>query len=48
MTYWWERLQTDEGSFTFDETQQLLLEIRQNEIDKYIEARNEEIIEKQF
>ncbi|ADZ83284.1 DHH family phosphoesterase [Cellulosilyticum lentocellum] len=46
MTYWWERLQTDEGSFTFDETQQLLLEIRQNEIDKYIEARNEEIIEK--
>ncbi len=46
MAYWWERLQTDEGPFTFDETQKLLLELRQNEIDKYIEARNEEIIEK--
>lgn len=46
MAYWWERLQTDEGPFTFDSTQKLLLELRQNEIDKYIEARNEEIIEK--
>ncbi len=46
MSYWLERLTKDYGSFTFDETQKLLLEIRQDEIDKYIEARNEEIIEK--
>ena len=48
MDYWLDRLNKDHGAFNFDETQKLLLEIRQNEIDKYIESRNEEIIEKEI
>lgn len=46
--YWVPRLQNDTSVFSFDETQQLLLEIRQNEIDKYIESRNDEIVEKEI
>lgn len=46
LAYWTERLQNDQGNFGFDETQLLLLEIRQNEIDKYIESREEDIIVK--
>lgn len=46
LTYWIDRLQNDQGDFGFDATQLLLLELRQNEIDKYIESREEEIITK--
>ena len=48
LNYWQERLEKDTGDFSFDETQKLLLEIRQNEIDQYIESRNEELIEKEI
>ena len=41
-------MEQDSSDFSFDETQKLLLEIRQNEIDQYIEARNEELIEKEI
>lgn len=44
MNCWFERLQTPHSKFAFNETELLLLEIRQKEIDKYIEAREEEII----
>ena len=47
MEYWISRLEKDHGSFSFDETQTLLLELRQNEINQYIESRNEEIIVKE-
>lgn len=47
MEYWINRLEKDHGSFSFDETQTLLLELRQNEINQYIESRNEEIIVKE-
>lgn len=47
MTYWLDRLTTDHGNFHFDEIQTLLLEIKQNEINQYIEARDEEIIVKE-
>ena len=33
MDYWLDRLNKDHGAFNFDETQKLLLEIRQNEIE---------------
>lgn len=48
LEYWLERLETSTEDFGFDETQKLLLELRQNEIDQYIESRNEEIIEKEI
>lgn len=48
LDYWQERLEKDTGNFSFDTTQKLLLEIRQNEIDQYIESRNEEIIAKEI
>lgn len=46
--YWLDRLQNDQGDFEFDSTQLLILDIRQNEIDKYIESREEEIIVKEI
>ena len=45
MEYWYTRLCEDQGEFSFDETQMLILEIRQNEIDKYIESRDEDLVE---
>ena len=48
LDYWLTRLEQNSNDFSFDETQKLLLEIRQNEIDQYIEARNEELIEKEI
>ena len=48
LDYWQERLKKDTEDFSFDTTQKLLLEIRQNEIDQYIESRNEEIIAKEI
>ncbi len=48
MEYWCTRLMGEDGEFTFDETQKLLLEIRQNEIDKYIESRDEDLIEREI
>ena len=50
LDYWLERLEqaNEDETFDFDETQKLLLELRQNEIDQYIESRNEEIIEKEI
>lgn len=47
MDYWFDRLITDHGDFCFDETQTLLLDLRQNEINQYIEARNAEIVVKE-
>ena len=48
LAYWLERLEKDQGDFCFDEMHILLLELKQNEIDQYIEARNEEIIVKEI
>ena len=48
LDYWMTRLEEDTHDFGFDDTQKLLLEIRQNEIDQYIESRNEELIEKEI
>ena len=48
LDYWLLRLEEDQDEFGFDETQKLLLELRQNEIDQYIESRNEELIEKEI
>lgn len=48
LDYWFERLMTSTEEFGYDDTQKLLLELRQNEIDQYIESRNEEIIEKEI
>ena len=48
LAYWQELLLKDTGDFGFDDTQKLLLEIRQNEIDQYIESRNEELLEKEI
>ncbi|MBP3886172.1 MAG: hypothetical protein J6F30_00750 [Cellulosilyticum sp.] len=54
LDYWLERLEnvtedaTSTQAFGFDDTQKLILELRQNEIDQYIESRNEEIIEKEI
>ena len=44
LTYWYNRMLDDQGTFSFDSTHKLLLELKQNEIDKYIEARDEELI----
>lgn len=46
--YWLERFHTDCAPFSFDATQTLLLELRQNEIDHYIENRAEEMIVKEI
>lgn len=46
--YWEKRMLEDHGNFSFDEQHTLLLELKQNEIDKYIEARNEELIVKEI
>ncbi|PHV70826.1 oligoribonuclease [Sporanaerobium hydrogeniformans] len=43
MAYWLERLSKGQGTFDYDATHKLILEMRQNEIDKYIEARNEDL-----
>lgn len=48
LDYWMTRLEEDSNEFSFDETQKLLLEIRQNEIDQYIESRNEELVEREI
>lgn len=48
MDYWLKRLEEDHGHFYFDDIQTLLLELRQNEINQYIESRNEEIIVKEI
>lgn len=48
LDYWTKRLSCDLGDFCFDDTQKLLLEIRQNEIDQYIDSRNEELVEKEI
>ncbi|MBE6022100.1 MAG: oligoribonuclease [Cellulosilyticum sp.] len=48
LDYWMTRLEEDSNDFYFDDTQKLLLEIRQNEIDGYIESRNEELVEKEI
>jgi len=48
LDYWLERLEKDQGNFCFDEVQLLLLELKQNEIDQYIESRNEELIVKEI
>lgn len=48
LDYWLERLEKGQGDFCFDEVQLLLLELKQNEIDQYIEARNEELIVKEI
>lgn len=48
LEYWENRLATDLGDFSFDDTQKLLLEIRQNEIDQYIDSRNDELVEKEI
>lgn len=44
LDYWLTRLQSPTGSFSFDEQHLLLLELKQNEIDHYIEARDEELV----
>lgn len=44
LDYWLERLEKGEGNFCFDEVQCLLLELKQNEIDQYIESRHEELM----
>lgn len=44
LTYWYQRLLTDSQSFSFDPSHELLLELKQNEINKYIESRNEDLI----
>ncbi len=46
-TYWYKRLLQPDMCFGFDETQLLLLEINQNEINEYISSRNEELIVKE-
>lgn len=48
LDYWLERLEKDQGDFSFDEVHLLLLELKQNEIDQYIESRNEELIVKEI
>nr|WP_302597935.1 hypothetical protein [uncultured Cellulosilyticum sp.] len=48
MEYWCTRLSGEDGEFAFDETQKLILDIRQNEIDKYIESRDEDLIEREI
>ena len=48
LDYWLERLEKDKGDFCFDEVQLLLLDLKQNEIDQYIESRNEELIVKEI
>ncbi len=54
LDYWLERIEqsvtsdANSQTFTFDDTQKLLLELRQNEIDQYIESRHEEMIEKEI
>lgn len=47
LDYWLERLQKGQGDFCFDEIHLLLLELKQNEIDQYIESRNEELVIKE-
>lgn len=48
LDYWLERLEKGQGDFSFDEVHLLLLELKQNEIDQYIESRNEELIVKEI
>lgn len=48
LDYWLDRLEKDTEDFKFDDTQKLLLKIRQDEIDQYIEARNEELIQREI
>ena len=45
---WLKRLLNPSSIFGFTETEKLLLELNQNEIDKYIEARNEDLIVKEI
>ncbi len=49
MAYWLPRLlNPDEETFSYDATLSLVLDIRQHEIDKYIEAREEDLIVKEI
>lgn len=45
---WLGRLLNPAEAFSFTETENLLLELKQNEIDKYIESRDEELIVKEI
>ncbi len=46
MEYWFNRLTTDMREFYFNDVHRLLLDIRQNEINDYIESKEKKIIPK--
>lgn len=48
LDHWFQLLEIGTTAFEFDETQKLLLEIRQNEIDDYILAREEELFTREI
>lgn len=48
LDHWFHLLEIGTNAFEFDETQKLLLEIRQNEIDEYIAARDETIMAREI
>lgn len=48
LEYWIKRMNEDLGSFSFDDSHTLLLELKQSEIDSYIEARDEELVTREI